>query len=167
MNISVIGSGYVGLVTAACLAETGHDVRCMDTDEARIDSLRAGFCPIYEPKLPELLERNAREGRLHFSASLAETLDGADAAFIAVGTPEGEDGSADIRYVCNAAHSVGRLMTGDLVVVVKSTVPVGYLESLRTRYPQLPNLLFSPEFLPERSLRKQTGISGDVLPEAQ
>ncbi|HJD97715.1 UDP-glucose/GDP-mannose dehydrogenase family protein [Mailhella massiliensis] len=125
MNISVIGSGYVGLVTAACLAETGHDVRCMDTDEARIDSLRAGFCPIYEPKLPELLERNAREGRLHFSASLAETLDGADAAFIAVGTPEGEDGSADIRYVCNAAHSVGRLMTGDLVVVVKSTVPVG------------------------------------------
>lgn len=125
MKISVIGSGYVGLVTAACFAETGLDVWCMDMDEAKIADLRAGLCPIYEPGLPELLRRNAEEGRLHFSTSLAEVLSGSEAAFIAVGTPEGEDGSADIRYVRNAAHSVGRLMTGDLVVVVKSTVPVG------------------------------------------
>ena len=125
MKISVIGSGYVGLVTAACFAETGLDVWCMDMDEAKIADLRAGLCPIYEPGLPELLRRNAEEGRLHFSTSLAEVLSGSEAAFMAVGTPEGEDGSADIRYVRNAAHSVGRLMTGDLVVVVKSTVPVG------------------------------------------
>ncbi len=125
MKISVIGSGYVGLVTAACFSDAGHDVWCMDTDEAKIARLCAGECSIYEPGLPEIIHRNAAEGRLHFSASLAETLHGVDAAFIAVGTPEGEDGSADIRYVCNAAHFLGQMLSGDVVVVVKSTVPVG------------------------------------------
>ena len=125
MKIVVIGSGYVGLVTAACFSEVGLDVWCMDMDEDKIATLKAGGCPIYEPSLPELLTRNAQAGRLHFTTSLQESLDGADVAFIAVGTPEGEDGSADVSYVCSAARSVGDLMTGDLVVVVKSTVPVG------------------------------------------
>ncbi len=125
MKITVIGSGYVGLVTAACFSETGLDVWCMDTDSDKVDRLNAGHCPIYEPSLPELLTRNAAAGRLHFTTDLSVCLDGADVAFIAVGTPEGEDGSADVSYVRSVAHSVGRLMQGDLVVVVKSTVPVG------------------------------------------
>lgn len=125
MKITVIGSGYVGLVTAACFSEVGLDVWCMDMDRAKIDALNAGKCPIYEPSLPELLERNASAGRLHFTTDLEVCLTDADVAFIAVGTPEGEDGSADVSYVCNAAHSIGNLMKGDLVVVVKSTVPVG------------------------------------------
>ena len=125
MKVVVIGSGYVGLVTAACFSEVGLDVWCMDTDADKVARLNAGECPIYEPSLPELLQRNAAAGRLHFSGSLEECLKGADVAFIAVGTPEGEDGSADVSYVCSAARSVGQLMTGDLVVVVKSTVPVG------------------------------------------
>ncbi len=125
MKIVVIGSGYVGLVTAACFSEVGLDVWCMDMDGAKIATLKSGGCPIYEPSLPELLTRNANAGRLHFTTSLEESLQGAAVAFIAVGTPEGEDGSADVSYVCNAARSVGELMTGDLVVVVKSTVPVG------------------------------------------
>ena len=103
MKIIVIGSGYVGLVTAACFSEVGLDVWCMDTDAAKVAKLNAGGCPIYEPALPELLARNAAAGRLHFTTSLEACLDGADAAFIAVGTPEGEDGSADLTYVCNAA----------------------------------------------------------------
>ena len=125
MKIVVIGSGYVGLVTAACFSEVGLDVWCMDMDGAKIATLKNGGCPIYEPSLPELLTRNAKAGRLHFTTSLEESLRGASVAFIAVGTPEGEDGSADVSYVCNAARSVGELMTGNLVVVVKSTVPVG------------------------------------------
>ena len=125
MKIVVIGSGYVGLVTAACFSEVGLDVWCMDMDGAKIATLKNGACPIYEPSLPELLTRNAKAGRLHFTTSLEESLRGASVAFIAVGTPEGEDGSADVSYVCNAARSVGELMTGNLVVVVKSTVPVG------------------------------------------
>lgn len=125
MKIVVIGSGYVGLVTAACFSEVGLDVWCMDMDGAKISTLKNGGCPIYEPSLPELLTRNAKAGRLHFTTSLEESLEGADVAFIAVGTPEGEDGSADVSYVCSAARSVGELMTGNLVVVVKSTVPVG------------------------------------------
>ena len=127
MKIIVIGSGYVGLVTAACFSEVGLDVWCMDTDAAKVAKLNAGGCPIYEPALPELLARNAAAGRLHFTTSLEACLDGADAAFIAVGTPEGEDGSADLTYVCNAARSVGQLMKGDLVVVVKVHGSRGHL----------------------------------------
>lgn len=132
MKIIVIGSGYVGLVTAACFSEVGLDVWCMDMDKTKVAQLNAGHCPIYEPALPELLTRNAAAGRLHFTDSLEQCLDDADVAFIAVGTPEGEDGSADVSYVRNAARSVGRLMKGDLVVVVKSTVPVGTCRQVET-----------------------------------
>ena len=158
MKITVIGSGYVGLVTAACFSETGLDVWCMDTDEAKVARLNAGECPIYEPSLPELLQRNATAGRLHFTSDLSLSLDGADVAFIAVGTPEGEDGSADVSYVRNVAHSVGRLMQNDLVVVVKSTVPVGtcaeveqiLAEELRERHSSLTfDVVSNPEFLKE------------------
>lgn len=158
MKIVVIGSGYVGLVTAACFSEVGLDVWCMDTNEDKIATLKAGGCPIYEPSLPELLTRNAQAGRLHFTTSLQESLDGADVAFIAVGTPEGEDGSADVSYVCSAARSVGDLMTGDLVVVVKSTVPVGTCakveailrEELEGRgFRAAADVVSNPEFLKE------------------
>ncbi|WP_418765632.1 UDP-glucose dehydrogenase family protein [Mailhella sp.] len=158
MKIIVIGSGYVGLVTAACFSEVGLDVWCMDTDSAKVAQLNAGHCPIYEPSLPELLARNAAAGRLHFSDSLEQCLVDADVAFIAVGTPEGEDGSADVSYVRNAARSVGRLMKGDLVVVVKSTVPVGTCaqvetilrEELKARNASFAfDVVSNPEFLKE------------------
>lgn len=158
MKVIVIGSGYVGLVTAACFSEVGLDVWCMDTDKAKVARLNAGECPIYEPSLPEILTRNAAAGRLHFTDSLEACLPGADVAFIAVGTPEGEDGSADVSYVCSAARSVGRVMTGDLVVVVKSTVPVGtsarveaiLREELAARsVPYGFDVVSNPEFLKE------------------
>lgn len=158
MKVIVIGSGYVGLVTAACFSEVGLDVWCMDTDNAKVARLNAGECPIYEPSLPEILTRNAAAGRLHFTDSLEACLPGADVAFIAVGTPEGEDGSADVSYVCSAARSVGRVMTGDLVVVVKSTVPVGtsarvesiLREELAARsVPYGFDVVSNPEFLKE------------------
>ncbi len=132
MKVIVIGSGYVGLVTAACFSEMGLDVWCMDTDAAKVAQLHAGTCPIYEPSLPDLLTRNAAAGRLHFTNSLELCLPGVDVAFLAVGTPEGEDGSADVSYVCSAARSVGQYMAGDLVVVVKSTVPVGTSAQVET-----------------------------------
>ena len=132
----------------------------MDMDGAKIATLKSGGCPIYEPSLPELLTRNANAGRLHFTTSLEESLQGAAVAFIAVGTPEGEDGSADVSYVCNAARSVGELMTGDLVVVVKSTVPVGTCakvegivrEALEDRKAGFAfDVVSNPEFLKEGS----------------
>lgn len=125
MKLTVVGSGYVGLVTGVCFAEVGHDVVCVDTDASKIAMLRDNVPPIYEPGLEELLKRNAAHERLNFTTKLAEALPDSAAVFIAVGTPEGEDGSSDLRYVKAVATEIGRLAVASLLVVVKSTVPVG------------------------------------------
>ncbi len=125
MKIAVIGTGYVGLVTGTCLAETGHHVTCVDTDARKIAMLRAGGIPIYEPGLEELVRRNARDGRLDFTTSTADAVRDVDVAFIAVGTPPGETGEADLSYVLAAAGEIGRHISRYTVVVNKSTVPVG------------------------------------------
>jgi UDPglucose 6-dehydrogenase len=125
MQIAVVGTGYVGLVTGTCLAEVGHNVICVDIDENKVRSLRAGQCPIYEPGLEELIGQNVAHERLSFTCVLAEALRQADVAFIAVGTPEGEDGSADLTYVRAVARAIAENANRDMTVVVKSTVPVG------------------------------------------
>jgi UDPglucose 6-dehydrogenase len=125
MRIAVVGTGYVGLVAGTCFAESGNTVTCIDIDQSKIDSLRKGNVPIYEPGLEELLKRNARDGRLMFTTDYAEGLANAQVCFIAVGTPTGEDGSADLKYVLSAAESIAKSMTGYMVIVDKSTVPVG------------------------------------------
>lgn len=131
MKIVVVGTGYVGLVTGTCFAEVGIDVTCIDIDQKKIDGLKNGVMPIYEPGLEEMVKRNHAQGRLHFGTSLAEALPGAEVAFIAVGTPPGEDGSADLKYVLAVARDIGQHMTDYLVVVTKSTVPVGTSEKVR------------------------------------
>src|SRR5664279_4184079 len=125
MNLTVIGTGYVGLVTGACLADLGNNVFCLDLDQAKIDLLNRGEIPIYEPGLKEVVERNVEAGRLTFSTDIAASVAHASVQFIAVGTPPDEDGSADLQYVLAAAHNIGRYMTDFKVVVDKSTVPVG------------------------------------------
>jgi UDPglucose 6-dehydrogenase len=125
MKVVVVGTGYVGLVTGACLAEVGTEVVCVDVNETKIRNLEKGILPIYEPGLQEIVNRNFQNGRLSFSTNIKEVIPGADVAFIAVGTPPGEDGSADLKYVLQVATNIGEAMTGYLVVVTKSTVPVG------------------------------------------
>ncbi len=125
MRIAIVGTGYVGLVTGACFAELGVEVVCIDVDEAKISALRAGSIPIYEPGLEALVQRNAQAGRLHFSTSLRDELEGCDVVFIAVGTPPGEDGSADLQYVLQVARTIGENLQHYVLVVTKSTVPVG------------------------------------------
>lgn len=125
MRVVMVGTGYVGLVTGACLAEVGHDVQCVDLDAAKIKKLRDGVCPIFEPGLEGLIRRNIGHERLHFGTDLHSVLAKAEIAFIAVGTPEGEDGSADLKYVKAVASDLGESIKHDMVVVVKSTVPVG------------------------------------------
>ena len=125
MKIAVVGTGYVGLVTGTCLAEKGHTVACVDVDKAKIEGLNKGVSPIYEPGLDALIADNVEHERLSFTTQLKDALAEAKVCFIAVGTPEGEDGSADLKYVEQVATDVGQLMTGPMVVVVKSTVPVG------------------------------------------
>lgn len=125
MRIAVVGTGYVGLVSGACLAETGVTVTCVDIDVAKIQKLNQGNIPIYEPGLAEVVGRNRANERLFFTTSLREALYDADAVFIAVGTPPDEDGSADLRYVLSVAREVGQLIENYIVVVTKSTVPVG------------------------------------------
>ena len=131
MKITVIGTGYVGLVTGACLSDVGIEVTCVDIDQNKIDGLKNGILPIYEPGLKEIVERNYAKGRLHFSTDLSEAIQGSAAAFIAVGTPPGEDGSADLKYVLAVADQIGKTMTDYLVVITKSTVPVGTAEKVR------------------------------------
>ncbi|CAB3787121.1 UDP-glucose 6-dehydrogenase [Paraburkholderia caffeinitolerans] len=125
MKITIIGTGYVGLVTGACLAEIGHDVFCLDVDPRKIDILNGGGVPIHEPGLLELIERNRRARRITFSTDVAASVAHGEVQFIAVGTPPDEDGSADLQYVLEAARSIGRYMNGFKVIVDKSTVPVG------------------------------------------
>lgn len=125
MKIVVVGTGYVGLVTGACLAEVGTEVVCLDINEEKISNLQKGILPIYEPGLDVIVERNFKKGRLRFSTNLQEAILGAQVAFIAVGTPPGEDGSADLKYVLQVADQIGTHMNGYLIVVTKSTVPVG------------------------------------------
>src|ERR1043166_2677125 len=126
MRIAMIGTGYVGLVSGACIADFGHQVTCVDKEASKIDALNAGEVPIYEPGLKELVASNARQGRLSFTTNLADGLKGAAAVFIAVGTPSRRgDGHADLSYVYGAAREIGALLQGPIVVVTKSTVPVG------------------------------------------
>jgi UDPglucose 6-dehydrogenase len=131
MKVAVIGAGYVGLVTASCLAELGHEVVCMDSDPRRVELLRSGVVPIYEPGLDALIERSGRAQRLFFTTRLADALEAAEVLFIAVGTPPREDGSADLGHVLEVARQVGATLTRPLVVVNKSTVPVGTAERVQ------------------------------------
>ncbi|WP_414446936.1 UDP-glucose/GDP-mannose dehydrogenase family protein [Burkholderia sp. 22PA0099] len=131
MNLTIIGSGYVGLVTGACLADIGHDVFCLDVDAAKIAVLNDGGVPIHEPGLKEIIARNRAAGRLRFSTDVASAVAHGDVQFIAVGTPPDEDGSADLQYVLAAARNIGKFMTGFKVIVDKSTVPVGTAERVR------------------------------------
>ena len=131
MKITVIGTGYVGLVSGTCLAEVGNDVLCFDLDQAKIDTLRAGGLPIYEPGLEQMVKRNVAAGRLRFSTDVAESVAFGQVQFIAVGTPPDEDGSADLQYVTAAARSIGKHMTAPKIVVDKSTVPVGTADRVR------------------------------------
>ena len=133
-NITVIGVGYVGLVTGTCFADLGNDVCCLDVDEAKINTLNEGGIPIYEPGLEEMVRRNVNAGRLTFTTDYAEALAEAEFVFIAVGTPEGVDGEADLKYVQAAAETVAQTMEHPLVLVNKSTVPIGtarHLHGLR------------------------------------
>ena len=131
MKVTVIGTGYVGLVTGACLAEVGNEVFCLDLDQRKIEQLEAGRIPIYEPGLEELVRRNRSAGRLTFSTDIAASVRHGEIQFIAVGTPAGEDGSADLSHVLAAARNIGRHMEGFKVVVDKSTVPVGTADKVR------------------------------------
>src|SRR5690554_6526046 len=125
MKILVVGTGYVGLVTGACLSDVGIEVVCIDIDEDKISRLKEGIIPIYEVGLEELVRRNIDKERLQFSTSLKENIVGVDVIFIAVGTPQGEDGSADLSYVLNVATEIGEYLQDYAVIVTKSTVPVG------------------------------------------
>jgi UDPglucose 6-dehydrogenase len=151
MKITVVGTGYVGLVLGACLAETGNDVTCVDKDAAKVRMLRKARVPIYEPGLTELVKRNKEEGRLTFTTQLARAVKGSQIVFIAVGTPQGEDGSADLQHVMSVARDIGRAMDGYKVIVNKSTVPVGTAEKVRavirreTAHPF--SVVSNPEFL--------------------
>lgn len=131
MNIAIIGTGYVGLVSGTCFAEMGVHVTCVDVDKGKIENLLAGKIPIYEPGLEEMVLRNQREGRLNFTTDLTSCLDNVEIVFSAVGTPPDEDGSADLQYVLDVAHTIGLYMTKYLVIVTKSTVPVGTAKKVK------------------------------------
>ena len=156
MHIAVVGTGYVGLVAGACLAETGNDVVCADIDAGKIERLNGGEIPIYEPGLEPLVERNLKEGRLTFTTDVAGAAAGAEVIFIAVGTPPGEDGSADLQHVLAVAETIGRSMPADgpeKIVITKSTVPVGTANKVReaiARHTTRPfHVCSNPEFLKE------------------
>jgi len=156
-QICVVGVGYVGLVTAACFADLGNRVVALDVDEKRVENLKKGIMPIYEPGLEELVKRNVKAGRLSFTTSYAEALKGAEFAFIAVGTPSGVDGNADLQYVDSAARSIAQNMTAPLIIINKSTVPIGtgdwVADIVRRAQPKAIDfaVVSCPEFLREGS----------------
>lgn len=153
MEIAVVGSGYVGLVAGACFAETGNDVVCVDVDEKKIAALREGQIPIYEPGLEDIVKRNVREGRLSFTTSLKDAVQKSEIIFIAVGTPQDEDGSADLTHVLAVARGIGEAMNGPKVIVDKSTVPIGTAQRVSDVISKLTTHPFevvsNPEFLKE------------------
>jgi UDPglucose 6-dehydrogenase len=158
MKCAVVGTGYVGLVTGSCLSDVGMTVTCVDVNAQKIQSLQKGVLPIYEPGLEDIVERNTKSGRLKFTTTLKDAVVGAEAAFIAVGTPPGEDGSADLSYVLAVAREIGEQMTDYLVIITKSTVPVGtaekvkktVAEALKARGASIPfDVASNPEFLKE------------------
>lgn len=153
MNIAVVGTGYVGLVTGTCFAETGNNVVCVDIDKSKVDKLNNGKITIYEPGLELLFERNLRQGRLNFTTNLAEGIKDAKVIFLALPTPPGEDGSADLKYILGVAEELGPLLKDYTVVVDKSTVPVGTADKVRTRIALKAKTTFdvvsNPEFLRE------------------
>ncbi len=153
MKITMIGTGYVGLVTGTCFAESGNEVTCVDIDEAKIEGLRNGKIPIYEPGLTELVLRNSKSGRLKFSTSYEEAIPDADCVFIAVGTPQAEDGSANLNGIWAVAKSLAPHLSDDVVVIIKSTVPVGTNRTLFDKLKELTgrdiSVASNPEFLKE------------------
>ncbi len=160
MKISVIGTGYVGLVTGTCFANMGNTVWCVDVDEKKIENLKNGIIPIYEPGLSEMVINNYKQGHLHFTTKIQEALDVCDICFIAVGTPMGEDGSADLQYVLGVAESIGKYMSRHMYVVDKSTVPVGTAGKVRSKIQEeldkrgselTFDVISNPEFLKEGS----------------
>ena len=154
MNIAVVGTGYVGLVSGTCFAETGNNVLCVDIDANKIDRMRNGDVPIYEPDLDVLFERNQRQGRLQFTTNLQEAVDMADIIFLALPTPPGEDGSADLKYILGVAADLSKMITRYTVIVDKSTVPVGTAEKVHAVLADnldesLFDVVSNPEFLRE------------------
>ncbi len=158
MKVAIVGSGYVGLVTGTCFAEVGIEVTCVDIDQKKIENLNQGIIPIYEPGLEEMVHRNMKKERLHFTTKIAEALDDCEVIFSAVGTPPDEDGSADLQYVISVARECGKFMKNYLLLVTKSTVPVGTAEAVRKavqdeldkRGADIPfDVASNPEFLKE------------------
>jgi UDPglucose 6-dehydrogenase len=153
VRVGVVGTGYVGLVVGACLAETGNDVVCADVDAAKIEGLRRNHLPIYEPGLEPLVERNQRGGRLQFTTDVGAVVERSDVIFIAVGTPPDEDGSADLQHVLDVARTIGQRMNGPKIVITKSTVPVGTADKVRAEIAKHATSVFhvcsNPEFLKE------------------
>lgn len=153
MKIAVVGTGYVGLVTGTCFSETGNHVTCVDINEAKINQMKAGVVPIYEPGLEDLFHRNVGEGRLNFTTSLIEGIEGAKVIFLALPTPPGEDGSADLKYILQVANDLGPLLKEYTVIIDKSTVPVGTSELVKNAIAQHAKVPFdvvsNPEFLRE------------------
>jgi UDPglucose 6-dehydrogenase len=153
MKIAVVGTGYVGLVTGTCFAETGNEVVCIDVNAEKVKSLQSGVVPIYEPDLDVYFERNTKAGRLKFTTNLAEGIEGAKIIFLALPTPPGEDGSADLKYVLGVADDLGKIIKDYVVIVNKSTVPVGTADKVHAKISPNAKVPFdvvsNPEFLRE------------------